>query len=220
MKARFINVGQSCINAKRFNRRESVADRFADAFCAGVAALKVGDPLERDDTAIGPMARGNLRETLHDQVERSVKAGAVLRAGGAPLNGPGFFYPPTVRTMSGPDMAAACEETFGRSRHCAREGRRRGHCPRQCHGIRPRRRVSGAPTFPAPSALARRIEAGAVFINGMTASDPRLPFGGIKKFRLWAGTRNLRHQGIREYQDGVDRTRPSVKETIMTDARP
>ncbi|MBA4791752.1 MAG: NAD-dependent succinate-semialdehyde dehydrogenase [Rhizobiales bacterium] len=195
VKARFINVGQSCINAKRFIVEESVADRFADAFCAGVARLKVGDPLERD-TNIGPMARANLRDTLHDQVERSVKAGAVLRAGGTPLDGPGFFYPPTVLDHVQPHMAAACEETFGPAAAIIRvkdaeEAIARANAIE--FGL-------GAALWTADlargKALARRIEAGAVFINGMTASDPRLPFGGIKKSGYG---RELGVYGIREF---------------------
>ncbi|MEW6257654.1 MAG: NAD-dependent succinate-semialdehyde dehydrogenase [Pseudomonadota bacterium] len=195
VKARFINVGQSCINAKRFIVEESVADRFADAFCAGVARLKVGDPLERD-TAIGPMARGNLRDTLHDQVERSVRAGAVLRAGGAPLGGPGFFYPPTVLDHVGADMAAACEETFGPVAAILRvtdaeEAIFRANATEFGLGA-----ALWSTDIPRAKALARRIEAGAVFINGMTASDPRLPFGGIKKSGYG---RELGIYGIKEF---------------------
>ena len=195
VKARFINVGQSCINAKRFIVEEAVADRFVDAFCAGVAQLKVGDPMERDIN-IGPMARDNLRATLHDQVERSVKAGAVLLAGGKPLDGPGFFYPPTVLDHVRPDMAAACEETFGPAAAIIRvkdaeEAITRANAIE--FGL-------GAALWTSDIArgkrLARRIEAGAVFINGMTASDPRLPFGGIKKSGYG---RELGVYGIREF---------------------
>ncbi len=195
VKARFINVGQSCINAKRFIVEERVADRFADAFCAGVARLKVGDPMERD-TAIGPMARGNLRDTLHDQVQRSVAAVAVLRAGGAPLPGPGFFYPPTVLDHVGPDMAAACEETFGPVAAILRvkdadEAVFRANATEFGLGA-----ALWSADIPRAKALARRIEAGAVFINGMTASDPRLPFGGIKKSGYG---RELGVYGIKEF---------------------
>ncbi|TCT04581.1 NAD-dependent succinate-semialdehyde dehydrogenase [Aquabacter spiritensis] len=195
VKARFINVGQSCINAKRFIVEDSVADAFAEAFCAGVAKLKMGDPMERD-TNIGPMARGNLRDTLHDQVERSVKAGAVLKLGGKPAEGPGYFYPATVLDHVAPDMAAACEETFGPAAAIIRvrdadEAIMRANATE--FGL-------GAALWTADVArgkqLARRIEAGAVFINGMTASDPRLPFGGIKKSGYG---RELGVYGIREF---------------------
>ncbi|WP_127088897.1 aldehyde dehydrogenase family protein, partial [Aquabacter cavernae] len=171
VKARFINVGQSCINAKRFIVEESVADRFVDAFCAGVAKLKMGDPLERD-TTIGPMARGNLRDTLHDQVERSVKAGAVLKAGGTPADGPGYFYPATVLDHVAPHMAAACEETFGPVAAIIRvkdaeEAIARANAIEFGLGA-----ALWTTDIAKAKQLARRIEAGAVFINGMTASDP------------------------------------------------
>lgn len=195
VKARFINVGQSCINAKRFIVEEAVADRFVEAFCAGVARLKMGDPLERD-TNIGPMARANLRDTLHDQVERSVAAGAVLKAGGTPVDGPGFFYPATVLDHVGPDMAAACEETFGPVAAVIRVADAEAAIARANaieFGL-------GAALWTSDvargKALARRIEAGAVFVNGMTASDPRLPFGGIKKSGYG---RELGVYGIREF---------------------
>ncbi len=195
VKARFINVGQSCINAKRFIVVEAVADRFVAAFCAGVAKLKMGDPMERD-TNIGPMARGNLRDTLHSQVERSVAAGAVLRTGGAPVDGPGYFYPATVLDNVGPDMAAACEETFGPVAAVIRVADTEAAIARANaieFGL-------GASLWTSDiaqgKALARRIEAGAVFINAMTASDPRLPFGGIKKSGYG---RELGVYGIKEF---------------------
>ena len=112
VKARFINAGQSCVNAKRFLVEESVAEQFIAAFCTGVKRLKAGDPMERD-TQIGPLARANLRDDLHRQVERSVAAGAALRLGGSPVAGEGFAYQPTVLDNVQPDMAAFCEETFG-----------------------------------------------------------------------------------------------------------
>jgi len=195
VKARFTNAGQSCINAKRFIVEEAVADRFADAFCAGAARLKVGSPLA-PGTDIGPMARGSLRDVLHDQVERSVKAGAVLRLGGSPVEGVGYFYLPTVLDHVAPHMAVACEETFGPVAAIIR-----------VKTAEEAVRVANATEFGLGAALwtadvargrtmARRIEAGAVFINGMTASDPRLPFGGIKKSGYG---RELGVYGIREF---------------------
>lgn len=195
VKARFINVGQSCINAKRFIVEEAVADRFVEAFCAGVAKLKMGDPMQRD-TNIGPMARGNLRDTLHDQVERSVKAGAVLKAGGTPKDGPGYFYPATVLDHVKPDMAAACEETFGPVAAIIRvkdadEAVARANAIEFGLGA-----ALWTTDIARGKALARQVEAGAVFINGMTASDPRLPFGGIKKSGYG---RELGVYGIKEF---------------------
>ena len=112
VKARFTNVGQSCVNAKRFIVDQSVADKFVDAFVEEARKLKIGDP--RDPaTNIGPMAREDLRRNLHDQVQRTVSAGAVVRLGGRGVDGPGFTYEPTIIDNVDPSMAAFCEETFG-----------------------------------------------------------------------------------------------------------
>ncbi|WP_085026376.1 NAD-dependent succinate-semialdehyde dehydrogenase [Ensifer aridi] len=195
VKARYINVGQSCVNAKRFIVEDSVADRFVELFCAGAAALRVGDPMERD-THIGPMARRNLLDTLHDQVERTVASGATLRAGGRPLDRQGFYYPPTVLDHVTPEMAAFREETFGPVAAVIRARDAE-------HAIA----LANDTEFGLGSALwtgdvergrrlAREIEAGAVFINGMTASDPRYPFGGIKRSGYG---RELGVYGIREF---------------------
>lgn len=195
VKARYINVGQSCVNAKRFIVEESVADRFVELFCAGVARLKVGDPMARD-TTIGPMARENLRAALHAQVEKTVAAGATLKAGGKPLDGPGCFYPPTVLDHVSPDMTAFCEETFGPVAAITR-----------AKDADEAIRLANQSEFGLGSALwtrdlararklARDIEAGAVFINGMVASDPRYPFGGIKRSGYG---RELGSHGIREF---------------------
>ena len=195
VKARYVNVGQSCVNAKRFIVEESIADRFVELFCAGVARLKVGDPRERD-TNIGPMARENLMRGLHAQVEKTLAAGAELKAGGTPLAGPGFFYPPTVLDHVTPDMVAFREETFGPVAAIVR-----------ARDADDAVRLANQTEFGLGSAiwtkdvgrakrLARDIEAGAVFINGMVASDPRYPFGGIKRSGYG---RELGVYGIREF---------------------
>ena len=195
VKARFVNVGQSCVNAKRFIVDETVADRFVELFCAGVAALKIGDPLE-PGVAIGPMARANLRDGLHAQVERSIAAGAELRLGGTFVDREGFYYAPTVLDRVKPGMAAFDEETFGpvaaviRVRD-ASEALRLANLSE--FGL-------GASLWTRDLArgrqMARRLEAGAVFINGMVASAPRLPFGGIKRSGYG---RELGRHGIREF---------------------
>lgn len=195
VRARYINVGQSCVNAKRFIVEEAVADRFAELFTDKAAALKIGDPMERD-TKIGPMARTNLRETLHDQVKRSVAEGATLRLGGTPLDSPGAYYPPTVLDHVKPGMTAFVEETFGPVAAIIR-ARDADHAIDLAndseYGL-------GAALWTADLSrartLARRIEAGAVFINGMTASDPRYPFGGVKRSGYG---RELGVYGIREF---------------------
>jgi len=193
--ARFINVGQSCVNAKRFIVEESVADRFTELFCEGVAALKIGDPLD-PDTQIGPMARMNLRDELHDQVERSVSAGAVPALGGEPLDSPGCYYTPTVLTHVTPEHPAFREELFGPVASVIR-ARDAGHAIELANdsefGL-------GAALWTADldraREMSRAIDAGAVFINGMVASDARLPFGGIKKSGYG---RELGALGIREF---------------------
>jgi succinate-semialdehyde dehydrogenase/glutarate-semialdehyde dehydrogenase len=195
VKARYINVGQSCVNAKRFIVEEAIADRFVQLFVEKAAALKVGDPMERD-TAIGPMARGNLRDTLHAQVERSLAEGAELKLGGKPVDRPGFYYPPTVLDRVKPGMTAFREETFGPVAAIIR-ARDAEHAIALAndteYGL-------GAALWTGDEArgraLARRVEAGAVFLNGMTASDPRYPFGGIKRSGYG---RELGVYGIREF---------------------
>jgi succinate-semialdehyde dehydrogenase/glutarate-semialdehyde dehydrogenase len=195
VKARFINVGQSCINGKRFIVEASVADRFTELFVKHTAELKIGDPLQRD-VAIGPMARANLRDDLHAQVRKSVEQGAKLLLGGRFCDGPGFFYQPTVLDHVAPGMVAACEETFGPAAAILR-----------VKDVEEALEVAngldyglGAALWTTDlaraSALARRIEAGAVFINGLVASDPRLPFGGIKQSGYG---RELGVHGAREF---------------------
>jgi succinate-semialdehyde dehydrogenase / glutarate-semialdehyde dehydrogenase len=195
VKARYVNVGQSCVNAKRFIVDHAVADSFVEAFCRSAAALKMGNPLE-PGVSIGPMARANLRATLHDQVERSIAAGATLKMGGTISEGPGFFYPATVLDNVTPDMAAFREETFGPVAAVIRVG-----------GADEAIRLANDTEFGLGAALwtadvesgqrlARTIDAGAVFINGMVASDPRLPFGGIKRSGYG---RELGSYGIREF---------------------
>ena len=215
-RARFQNVGQSCIAAKRFIVEDSVADDFVEALCAKVETFVVGDPMKRDCN-IGPMARANLRDDLHSQVERSMRAGAELRMGGHPVDGAGFFYAPTVLDRVTSDMPAFAEETFGPAAAVIR--------------VRDAEEaivLANATEFGLGAALwtgdldkarvlARRIEAGAVFINGMVASDPRLPFGGVKKSGYG---RELGVFGIREFTNiktiwigpGRDATRVTLSE--------
>lgn len=193
--ARFINVGQSCVNAKRFIVEEAVADRFTELFCEAVAGLKIGDPLD-PETQIGPMARMNLRDELHDQVERSCVAGAVTALGGQPLEGTGCYYAPTVLTQVTQEHPAFCEELFGPVASVIR-ARDAEHAVELANdsefGL-------GAALWTTDldraRDLTRAIDAGAVFINGMVASDARLPFGGIKKSGYG---RELGAHGIREF---------------------
>ncbi|WP_427889059.1 aldehyde dehydrogenase family protein [Kribbella sp. GL6] len=195
VKARFLNTGQSCVNAKRLIVEDSVADEFVVRFCAAVDELVLGDPLDRG-TTLGPLARAGLRDTLHDQVRRTVKAGAVLVRGGAAV-GPGFGYLPTVLDHVRPGMAAFDEETFGPVAAIVRAGD-------ADEAIRLANLTEfglGASLWTAPersAELVRRIDAGAVFVNAMVASDPRLPFGGIKHSGYG---RELGVAGMREFMN-------------------
>jgi succinate-semialdehyde dehydrogenase/glutarate-semialdehyde dehydrogenase len=193
--ARFNNAGQSCINAKRFIVVEEVADAFVEAFVEEVKALPVGDPCQ-DGIKIGPLARADLRATLHDQVTRSIAAGARLKLGGVMPQGTGFFYPLTILDHVAPGMAAFDEETFGPAAAIVRakdEDQAIALANQTEFGLGAAiwsRDLTRART------IARRIEAGAVFINALVASDPRLPFGGIKRSGYG---RELGELGIREF---------------------
>jgi succinate-semialdehyde dehydrogenase/glutarate-semialdehyde dehydrogenase len=178
--ARFQNAGQSCIAAKRFIVVDSVADQFVEEFAGRVARLRVGDPLE-EDTEIGPLAREDLRDNLAGQVSDSVREGARLLAGGKSLEGPGFYYAPTVLDGVEPQMRVFREETFGPVASITRvpdEDRAVALANASVYGL-------GANLWTQDveraRRLAARLEAGGVFINGMTHSDARLPFGGLKR---------------------------------------
>jgi acyl-CoA reductase-like NAD-dependent aldehyde dehydrogenase len=193
--ARFQNNGQSCIAAKRFIVVESVADEFERRFVEATTKLHVGNPLEYS-TQIGPMARGDLRDSLDKQVQTSVKMGARVLLGGKPLEGKGYFYPPTIVTNVTPEMPMFQEETFGPAAAIIRAQNTEqaiAFANNSNYGLSSNlwtRDIALART------LAAQIEAGSCFINGMTASDPRLPFGGIKQSGYG---RELSSFGIREF---------------------
>lgn len=195
VKARFTNVGQSCVNAKRFIVHDAIADEFTEAFAAGIAALKIGDPMD-PETQIGPMARMNLRAELHDQVTRSISDGAELALGGTPLDRPGSYYAPTLLDRVTPAHTSFREELFGPVASVIRCA-----SPEEAVALANNTEFGlGAAVWTTDMNLARRmareIDAGAVFVNGMVASDARLPFGGIKKSGYG---RELGSYGIREF---------------------
>ncbi|HZS79036.1 MAG TPA: NAD-dependent succinate-semialdehyde dehydrogenase [Ktedonobacteraceae bacterium] len=195
VRARFQNTGQSCIAAKRFIVVEAVAEPFTEKFVNAALQLKVGDPLNRE-TQIGPMARGDLREGLEKQVQETVKMGARVLLGGRPREGRGYFYEPTIVTGVTPEMPMFRQETFGPAAAViiARDADHAIELANDSDfglgGNLWTRNIERA------RKLARRIESGGVFINGMTASDPRLPFGGIKHSGYG---RELSSFGIREF---------------------
>ncbi|RMF87253.1 MAG: NAD-dependent succinate-semialdehyde dehydrogenase [Nitrospirae bacterium] len=193
--ARCLNSGQSCIAAKRFIVVEAVYDRFLEAFTDRMRALRVGDPLD-EATEVGPLARADLRDELHEQVVRSVERGARVVTGGTVPEGPGAFYPPTVLVEVGPGQPAYEEELFG---PVAAVIRARDEA--EAVAIANDTRFGlGASLWTADvergERLAARIEAGSVFVNGMVKSDPRLPFGGVKASGYG---RELARFGIREF---------------------
>ena len=194
--ARTINNGESCIAAKRFIVEEAIADRFESAFTGAMTLLTVGDPMERT-TRIGPLARARLCvRDLQDQVDRSVRSGAVVAIRGQPLERPGFYYPPTVLTRVVPGMAVFDEETFGPVAAVSR-ARDVAHAIALANASRFGLGASVWTSDPARGErLAAEIDAGSVFVNGAVKSDPRLPFGGVKRSGYG---RELAAAGIREF---------------------
>jgi acyl-CoA reductase-like NAD-dependent aldehyde dehydrogenase len=194
-KARTINTGQSCIAAKRFIVEEPIAARFEQVLAEQMKGLKVGDPLDRAND-LGPLAREDLVETLHDQVRRSTAAGAKLSTGGERLPRKGFYYAPTVLCEVQPGMAAFDEETFGPVAAVTRVAN-----VDEAIELANRTPFGLAASIwtgdPARGeALAAEIQAGAVFVNEISKSDPRVPFGGIKRSGYG---RELAEYGIREF---------------------
>ncbi len=193
--ARIINNGQSCIAAKRFIVHAAVYEPFRDAFVAGLAKLRVGDPMA-DDTDVGPIATADGLETLAEQVDRSVAAGARVVHGGKRLPGPGFWYAPTLLADIPRAAPAFSEEVFGpvalfhRAKDLDEAIALANDSP---YGL-------GSSVWTNDEAERRRlvedIEAGCTFVNAMVVSDPRLPFGGVKRSGYG---RELGSFGIREF---------------------
>ena len=195
--SRLINSGQSCINAKRMIVVESLIDAFTERFVALMRSKKMGDPLA-DGVDVGPQARRDLRDDLHKQVVESVAKGAKALLGGELPAGKGAFYPPTVLTDVKPGMPAYDEELFGpvASIICARD---------EADAVRIANDSPfglGAAVFTRDLArgerVARQLDAGCTFVNHLVASDPRLPFGGVKESGYG---RELSHHGIREFMN-------------------
>jgi succinate-semialdehyde dehydrogenase/glutarate-semialdehyde dehydrogenase len=193
--ARNQNNGQSCIAAKRFIVHADVYDAFVEKFAQKVAALKVGDPLE-ESTEVGPLATESGRDELEQQVADAVAKGAHVRTGGTVPDRPGWFYEPTVLENVTPEMRLYLEEAFGPVASVYRAADRDEALA-----------LANGTTFGLSSAVwtndaeeeewfVQNLDAGAVFINGMTASYPELPFGGVKDSGVG---RELAAAGIREF---------------------
>jgi len=195
-KGRLINSGQSCIAAKRFIVVESVRRPFEQRFVERMAAARMGDPLD-ETTEVGPQARRDLRDTLHQQVVASIDKGAKSLLGGTIPHGPGAYYPPTVLTDVARGMPAFDEELFGpvaaivpvQNEDAAIAAA--NDSPFGLGGAIMSRDIARAEAI-----AAERIEAGCVFINDAVRSDVRLPFGGIKESGYG---RELSSYGIKEF---------------------
>jgi succinate-semialdehyde dehydrogenase / glutarate-semialdehyde dehydrogenase len=194
--SRLINAGQSCIAAKRFVVVASIRPRFEDAFITQMRLAKVGDPLD-EQTQVGPLARHDLRDDLHHQVQASLAKGAVCRLGGAIPESQGAYYPPTVLTQVTKGMPAYDDELFGPVAAIIA-------VPDEQEAIR----VANDSVFGLGAAVftqdvakgehiaAHALEAGCCFVNAFVKSDPRLPFGGIKESGYG---RELAAYGIKEF---------------------
>ncbi len=180
VRSRYQNAGQSCIAAKRFLIDRRVYDEFLTHLTTGVEALRMGDPRE-DATTVGPLARHDLRAVLADQVERARVAGAQVHLGGHSVEGPGYFYEPTILTEVTEQMSVAREEVFGPVASLFR-----------VEDVEAAVHIANASGYGLSATLwttdldrakrlAARLQVGAVFINGLVKSDPRLPFGGVKQ---------------------------------------
>jgi succinate-semialdehyde dehydrogenase/glutarate-semialdehyde dehydrogenase len=195
VKARIINNGQSCIAAKRFVVTESIADEFERKFVMKMKALKVGDPFD-EATDLGPLATPQGLEDLDRDVQKTVAAGAQVLTGGKKLSGPGNFYAPTVLTAIPKNSPAYKEELFGPVASLFRAK----NLDDAIHIANDSRFGLGASAWTNDpkerDKLVNELEAGMVFINGMVASDPRLPFGGIQRSGYG---RELGPFGIREF---------------------
>jgi len=195
VRARFQNTGQSCIAAKRFIIVERVFEQFERRFVDAVRRLKTGDPMDRS-TEIGPLARREFVDELERQIGESTSSGAVVLTGGSRRRGKGYYFEPTVLGNVRPDMPAGQEEVFGpvAAMMRARDKEDALRLANQTqYGLGASLWTSD---IEAAKELAHRIEAGQVFINGMVASDPRLPFGGVKSSGYG---RELSEFGIREF---------------------
>ena len=193
--ARTLNGGQSCIAAKRFVLHDAIAEEFTDRLVAEFEELTVGDPMD-EDTDVGPQADPDLMADLHEQVEASVEAGATVLTGGEPLDRDGAYYPPTVLTDIPRGCPADTEETFGPVAAVytvddEEEAIELANATR--FGL-------GASLWTEDRdrgrRLARGIDAGCVYINELTKSDPRIPFGGVKDSGYG---RELSEGGIKEF---------------------
>jgi succinate-semialdehyde dehydrogenase / glutarate-semialdehyde dehydrogenase len=195
VKARTINSGQSCIAAKRFFVADNIYDDFLHQFVEGMRALKIGDPMDAT-TELGPLATERILQGVHEQVQKSIAAGAKLLTGGNRIHGPGFFYEPTVLINVPRESPAYREEVFGPVASVFRV-RDAAEAIEKANDTTFGLGASAWTNDPAEQEFfTSELETGMVFINAMVASDPRLPFGGVKRSGFG---RELGAVGIREF---------------------
>ena len=176
---RVYNNGETCVAAKRFIVTDAVYDQFKDRFVQAMQSLKSGDPMA-DDTDVGPMARQDLRDDLHDQVRKSVDAGATVLCGGEKPDGPGYFYPATVLENVEPGQPAYDDELFGPVASLIRakdsdDAMRIANDSRFGLGG-----IFSADTDRAIELATKHFDTGMVFVNGFGLAQPNMPFGGVK----------------------------------------
>jgi succinate-semialdehyde dehydrogenase/glutarate-semialdehyde dehydrogenase len=193
--SRFLNTGQSCIAAKRFIVVPEIADAFVERFRVAAEALPVGDPLD-EHNRMGPMARHDLRDELHRQVSDSIAQGAGAVTGCVPQDGPGAYYPPSILDRVAPGIRAYKEELFGPVASVIRAAD-------EADAVRIANDTDfglGGSVWTGDAArgerIARRLQCGSAFVNGLVKSDPRLPFGGVKHSGYG---RELSHHGMHEF---------------------
>ncbi len=193
--ARILNNGQSCIAAKRFIVEEKISKKFEALFVEKMESVIVGDPME-EETELGPIAREDLLLELHEQVEKSVEAGAKILTGGKRLDRKGYYYPATILTDVKKGMLAYDQELFGPVATVIKVKDEEEAI--KVANDTPYGLGASIWTMDTEKAkrLAKQIDSGSVFINGMVKSDPRLPFGGVK---LSGYGRELSHYGIKEF---------------------
>jgi succinate-semialdehyde dehydrogenase/glutarate-semialdehyde dehydrogenase len=195
VKARTINSGQSCIAAKRFFVADQIYDDFLQQFVERMRALKIGDPFD-ETTDLGPLATEQILQGVDEQVQKSIAGGAKLLTGGNRIHGPGFFYEPTVLVDVPKESPAYREEVFGPVASVFRV-RDASEAIELANDTTFGLAASAWTNEPAEQDLfTSELETGMVFINAMVASDPRLPFGGVKRSGFG---RELGAAGIREF---------------------
>jgi len=195
VKARTINTGQSCIAAKRLFIADEIYAEFLDQFVDRMRVLKIGDPMD-PATEIGPLATEQIRQGVHDQVQKTIAAGAKLLTGGNRIHGQGFFYEPTVLVDVPKESPAYCEEVFGPIASIFRVGNAAEAVEMANDSSFGLAASAWTNSSEEQELFTSDLEAGMVFINAMAVSDPRLPFGGVKRSGFG---RELGAAGIREF---------------------